>query len=194
MPIMAQLPPNLDGLSLIDLGCGFGELYYKILAFSGEPYVNFRGRPAYSLGVDVNDHALKFVSERGLYDKVLKRDIEATGLTGMGRFDIVLCNEFLEHTYLKPEFLEDLKALGKLIIVSVPNGFTKNVVPGIEEFRHKQGWRVHAFKDHGYRAWLYRLYPGRGRVVNTFTRIYFTLKGKHAGSNLDGILAVYGSI
>lgn len=99
-----------DGASVLDLGCGDGEL----LAFLA------RGKYVRGQGIELNEQAIFRCVREGL--SVFQQDID-TGLSeyGDGSFDYVVLNQTLQQVK-KPDFvLKEALRVGKKTIVSFPN-------------------------------------------------------------------------
>lgn len=99
-----------DGASLLDLGCGDGELLaFLILA-----------RHIHAQGIELNEQAILRCVAKGL--SVFQQDID-TGLSEYAdkSFDYVVLNQTLQQVK-KPDFaLKEALRVGKKAIVGIPN-------------------------------------------------------------------------
>jgi len=99
-----------DGASVLDLGCGDGELLGRLIE---EKHVRAQG-------IEISDEAIHRCVARGL--SVFQEDID-TGLSayGDGSFDYVILNQTFQQVK-KPDFvLKEALRVGKKVIVGFPN-------------------------------------------------------------------------
>ena len=99
-----------DGASVLDLGCGEGELL-SIL----EKEMKVRGQ-----GIEFSEQAIYSCVEKGL--SVYHGDID-TGLSeyGDGSFDYVILNESLQQVWKSGVVLNEALRVGRKVIVGFPN-------------------------------------------------------------------------
>lgn len=99
-----------DGSSVIDLGCGRGEL----LAFLVENK-NVRGT-----GIEISEEAIYSCVEKGL--SVAHQDID-TGLKEYpdGSFDYVIFNQTMQQVARPKEAIREALRIGRKVIVGFPN-------------------------------------------------------------------------
>jgi len=99
-----------DGASVLDLGCGDGELLRLLI----------RERRVHAQGVELSEQAVQNCVAAGL--SVFQEDID-TGLAefGDGSFDFVVLNQTFQQVR-KPDFvLAEALRVGKRVIVGFPN-------------------------------------------------------------------------
>jgi len=98
------------GSSVLDLGCGDGELL-DLLA---------RERGARVQGIEINEQAIYRCVARGL--SVFHEDID-NGLTGYGErsFDFVILNQSLQQVKKLDVVLQEALRVGRKVIVGFPN-------------------------------------------------------------------------
>ncbi len=99
-----------DGASVLDLGCGDGELLRYLI----------RERHVRAQGIELNEQAILRCVAEGL--SVFQQDID-TGLSEYtdGSFDYVILNQTLQQVK-KPDFaLQEALRVGKKTIVGIPN-------------------------------------------------------------------------
>ena len=131
----ASAAAPLDGLRLVDVGCGAGLVT--------EPLKRLGARMT---GLDASDDVIgaarSHASAMGL--KIDYRTMTAEDLAASGeRFDAVLALEIVEHVADVSAFLEALRALtrpGGLVIVSTLNRTAKSFALGIVAAEYMLGW------------------------------------------------------
>ncbi len=98
------------GSSVLDLGCGDGELLDLLV----------RERGARAQGVEINEQAIYQCVARGL--SVFHEDID-DGLTGYGErsFDFVILNQSLQQVKKLDIVLQEALRVGRQVIVGFPN-------------------------------------------------------------------------
>jgi len=99
-----------DGASVLDLGCGDGELLAHLIS---EKHVRAQG-------IELSEQAITHCVAQGL--SVFQQDID-TGLSEYGddSFDYVILNQTLQQVK-KPDFaLKEALRVGKEVIVGIPN-------------------------------------------------------------------------
>jgi methionine biosynthesis protein MetW len=106
--IIAEL--IVPGSSVLDLGCGTGELLYMLI----------RERGAHGQGIEIDEHAIYTCVARGL--NVLHGDIDS-GLSEYPdrSFDYVILNQSLQQVRRVETVMEDCLRVGKKVIVGFPN-------------------------------------------------------------------------
>lgn len=99
-----------DGSSVLDLGCGDGELLWLLVNRKG-----VRGR-----GIDISQQAIQRCVMRGL--SVSQEDIER-GLSEYGdhSFDYVVLNQSLQQVVRLEQVLKEALRVGRRVIVGFPN-------------------------------------------------------------------------
>jgi methionine biosynthesis protein MetW len=98
------------GSSVLDLGCGDGELLDLLV----------RERRARAQGIEINEQAIYHCVARGL--SVFHEDID-NGLTGYGErsFDFVILNQSLQQVKKLDVVLQEALRVGRQVIVGFPN-------------------------------------------------------------------------
>jgi SAM-dependent methyltransferase len=142
LDLLARHAGSLEGLSLLDYGCGRGET----LRLAAE-----RGMKA--LGTDVDEDCVALSREHGDASKLEETHNPALQF-GERSFDVVTCFHVLEHVD-RPK--EVLTALGKIarryVVVAVPNlrtlpkpRYFRHEPPNVNE-GHLQGWDHAHFRN-----------------------------------------------
>jgi ubiquinone/menaquinone biosynthesis C-methylase UbiE len=145
--ILKRLPEDLDGSTILDLACGFGLWTFKILTRK-------EGNPTFT-GIDIWKPYLRKVKKVGLYQYLIKADLQ-TGLPFQSKtFSYVLCCEVLEHLPSKAlgaKLLKEAERVAKnKVIVSVPLGiYPQDEIHGNPYEKHKSIWWPEDLKKHGY--------------------------------------------
>jgi len=123
---------DLNGKSLVDVGCGTGHL----LSFINKEY-----EPCRIVGYDFADDALKIARKNvpgadfSLYD-IYSAQIE--------KFDCIFCTEVLEHLLYPDKALKNLIEMlssSGMLLLTVPNG-RKDMYEGHINFWSPESWKV----------------------------------------------------
>ena len=114
----AYIRPDFDvvtnwvpqGASVLDLGCGDGELLARLQ----------RERGSLGYGVEIEDSAVLACLDRGL--NVLQGNIESgLNLFDDGAFDVVILSQTLQATRHTEALVREVLRVGKSAIVTLPN-------------------------------------------------------------------------
>lgn len=98
------------GASVLDLGCGDGELLARLQ----------RERSTKGYGVEINDASVLACMERGI--NVLQGDIESgLNLFEDAAFDVVILSQTLQATRHTEALVREVLRVGKSAIVTLPN-------------------------------------------------------------------------
>lgn len=130
---------NLDGLTLLDYGCGRGET----LRLAGEAGMT-------ALGTDLDEECVALSKRHGEAVR-LEEPHDPARQFGERGFDVVTCFHVLEHVERPREVLSSLgKVAGRYVLVAVPNlrslpkpRYVRREPVAVNE-GHLQGW------DHGH--------------------------------------------
>ena len=99
-----------QGASVLDLGCGDGELLARLQ----------RERGSIGYGVEIEDSAVLACLDRGL--NVLQGNIESgLNLFDDGAFDVVILSQTLQATRHTEALVREVLRVGKSAIVTLPN-------------------------------------------------------------------------
>lgn len=139
------LPSNLDGVSILDCGHGYGVLGFLIKSrMSGTPYLE---------GFDIFKPYVEKLKELDLYDKVYEMDIRDAHKLEK-KFDYVFALEVLEHLKYGEAIATLLsleKMCKKMIVVSMPIGpHTQGVTDGNIFQVHRSRHYPREFEAMGY--------------------------------------------
>jgi len=123
--VYGLLPDNLEGLSILDAGCGIGSLVYKMrFKKDGQPIIT---------GVDIYEPFIDLLEEIGPYTEVFHDDLSEF-VEQISKFkeswDIVLYVDVAEH--IEKEASKTIitkleEACNQLMIVSTPRYLVKNI-------------------------------------------------------------------
>jgi len=108
---MLEWVPKTGGLSLLDLGCGSGEMSAR-LAELGHRVI----------GIDISENALHKYNQRGYAG--IKGDLEGAIPFVPQKFDLLWCSEVIEHLIHPEKFLAECLRLlkpGGQLLLSTPN-------------------------------------------------------------------------
>lgn len=114
----AYIRPDFDvvthwvpqGASVLDLGCGDGELLARLI----------RERNAKGYGVEIADAGVLASMQRGL--NIVQADIEGgLNLFGDAAFDVVILSQTLQATRHTEALVNEVLRVGKSAIVTLPN-------------------------------------------------------------------------
>jgi len=114
----AYIRPDFDvvthwvpqGASVLDLGCGDGELLARLV----------RERNAQGYGVEIADAGVLASMQRGL--NIVQADIEGgLNLFGDAAFDVVILSQTLQATRHTEALVNEVLRVGKSAIVTLPN-------------------------------------------------------------------------
>jgi SAM-dependent methyltransferase len=155
--LFKYLPKQLEGKTILDAGCGLGEVGYYIKAFTGRPISGFHGQP-HIVGVDIHQPHIDFVKKYlpQIYAEAYHLDLVETRIFFKGRrFDVAMLNEVVEHIEKKKarRILREVEAISDYVLVSTPCGDELNqCFPNIPEFNHVSVWQPEDFTDLGYKV------------------------------------------
>lgn len=134
--------------SVLDVGCGDGSLMLKV-----NPDKKYK-----VVGVDFYNPSLKKANHRGIYKKVILKDIRKINFKDKS-FDIVLASQVIEHLS-KKDALNLIKKMEKIakfkVILTTPRGFIEfdpfevNDKNKLQD--HKSGWEIDELKKFGYKV------------------------------------------
>lgn len=120
--IRKLIPTNFKG-SILDIGCGTGEVLGEITKLNPKTKI---------IGVDVSKYAIKTASKKLPNSKFyLAKDGEKLPIKD-GSIDFIICLDVIEHIYdvqsIFREFKRTLKPGGKILITTPYYGLIKNIV------------------------------------------------------------------
>ncbi len=145
--ILSQFPEDLDGLTILDLACGFGLWAYTLLTRKeGNPKIT---------GIYLWKPYLRKVKKVGVYQHLIQADLQI-GLPFQSKtFHYVLCCEVLEHLPSKSLGVNLLKEAERVaknkVILSVPFGiYPQDEILGNPYEKHKSIWWPEDLKKNGY--------------------------------------------
>lgn len=162
------MPTDLNGLRMLDVGFGAGQLTHALVTNSGRSFVNYKGIP-YIMGIDIDPVNIEFAEKyMPIYKKVLLRD--AVDIPYPSEFtkdlSIVFCTQVVEHIEDKKKALDMIKYLSTLapiVIFSCPQGDTTKT-----NSKHKSIWYRSNFKKLGFNTALTTIYPSMAVIILDF--------------------------
>ena len=118
--VFVELVKKLDGVrSICDLGCGNGHISGRLAALGYE----VTGVDASASGIQIAQHA---VPDGNFVQALIDRDLD------IGKFDLVISSDVIEHLYRPSDLLEatvaQLKPGGHLLLGTPYHGYLKNLV------------------------------------------------------------------
>lgn len=149
--------------SVLDVGCGFGVygmLCRVYLDFYNDEkfYDKLEGKP-YDIRIDGIEGTGEYLPwmPRFAYDGVQEGDaLELLAGKHDQEYDLVLALAIVEH-FDKADgkrFLDELKRVGRRVIVSVPKNVQPQSIPGKPYETHRSRWNEEDFRKHGYTRFL----------------------------------------
>jgi len=156
--LFKYLPQNLSGQTILDVGCGLGEVGFYIKMFSGHPSCDLIGEPRI-IGVEIYKPSVikirKFLPQ--IYDEIYHMDAADVQEKFRGsKITISLINSVLEHIEKNKalRILLDIECLADYILVSTPYGDDRNRDFGdkIPEWNHVSSWLPSDFTQRGYQV------------------------------------------
>jgi len=158
--ILDVLPNNLDGLIVLDVGCGFGEWGFLIKTRKqGAPYI---------IGMDIWLPYLEKLHPLNIYNELIQADAPYVPLKSKS-IDIALACEVLEHL---PKgqgniLLKELERVTKkLIVISTPLNYPQKDVHGNPYERHVTEWAPDELKQLGFKVEIARSHFAERRRMN----------------------------
>jgi SAM-dependent methyltransferase len=152
--LFKYLPDDLEGKTILDAGCWYGELVYYIRSKINDPIWNIRGNP-YIVGVDIDPDAIRFVKRCHLYDETYVMNLLEIQNRIKKRFDIAILNNVLEHN-LKENALKILgliEGMADYILVATPLGDQRFIADEAVFYKnHLSMWSLDDFTTRGYRV------------------------------------------
>ncbi len=127
-PLKNYLRNHTDG-RVLDVGCAYGLLLQRF----PKSYQKF--------GIDVSEHAVQKARERNPDADIQQHSAEDAFLFPDNYFDIVICNDVLEHLEHPTKALENIRRVVKstgLVYLNLPNlnWFRKTFYSGIDRKEH----------------------------------------------------------
>ena len=118
--VFVELVKKLDGVrSICDLGCGNGHISGQLAALGYE----VTGVDASASGIQIAQHA---VPDGNFVQALIDRDLD------IGKFDLVISSDVIEHLYRPSDLLEatvaQLKPGGHVLLGTPYHGYLKNLV------------------------------------------------------------------
>ena len=118
--VFVELVKKLDGVrSICDLGCGNGHISGRLAALGYE----VTGVDASASGIQIAQHA---VPQGNFVQALIDRDLD------IGKFDLVISSDVIEHLYRPSDLLEatvaQLKPGGHVLLGTPYHGYLKNLV------------------------------------------------------------------
>jgi len=157
-PIYAILPFTHYGLimgllrshgkTILDVGCADGAFMEFIIKNSKENKI--------PTGVDIFEPYLKKAKTRKIYKRLVKKDIKNLD-ESIGRFDIVLCSQVIEHLTRREglKLIANLENIAKrrIIFIIPVGGLPQDPYDGNPYQKHLSAWYPRDFKEKGYKVW-----------------------------------------
>ena len=160
--------PLIDGLSILDVGCGRGKWGYLMRVDWWATRKGERDKePELLVGVDLFLPFLSKVRYHRIYDDVVYCHASYLPFATQS-FDVVLASEILEHIPKEQGLLllqEAERIAKKSVIITTPHlAFRRRGgLPTPEGFnpleRHVQRWTVKQLRERGYHVWGVGLFP-----------------------------------
>ncbi|MEM2507753.1 MAG: class I SAM-dependent methyltransferase [Nitrososphaeria archaeon] len=185
--VLSLLPKQLSNMTILDVGCGYGEWGFLIRTRkSGFPYI---------IGMDIWHPHLKKLSHIKIYNELIRVKIPEVPLKDKS-VDITLACEILEHLNKNDGYklLKELERVSrKLIIISCPLDYPQDEIYGNPYERHITEWKPDVFKRRGYKVIVIDIsqLPKPFKILRKIKRVIFrqpepklVLAYKHLKSSL----------
>ncbi|MGQ9507619.1 MAG: class I SAM-dependent methyltransferase [Candidatus Bathycorpusculaceae bacterium] len=160
--VLRILPENLSSLTILDVGCGFGEWGFLIRTR--------KSGWAFLIGIDVFHPYLEKVCRLKIYDELVQ--VKAPILPFKTEsVDISLACEILEHMPKKEglKLIEELERITKQeIIISTPLNWPQDKIWDNPYEKHVAEWSVKDLTKRGYEVKIVRTLP---KTLETADRI-----------------------
>lgn len=137
------------GRSILDVGCGRGELMEIIN----------KNRKFFAVGIDGFFPYLKVCKERRVFNGLLLSDVRSLPFRKKS-FDVVFCSQAVEHLFKREgkKLMDDLEQIAKrqVILGTTVGFFPHEPFEGKDENPlqvHKSGWRPDEFRKRGYKVY-----------------------------------------
>jgi len=187
-PVFHELPQNLGGLRILDVGFGRGVWgFFLKTMFTGNPYI---------VGVEPYTPYCENQYKVSIYDEVFNGTIEDFLSNHPNtRFDAIIASEVIEH--LNPDaalnVMDELKKRlikGGVLIITVPDGWTPGGegYDGNELHKHRSGFDEADFTQRGYATTLIPRLHISGRIPTLLGTAWHVLR---RGKKPRGIMAVW---
>jgi len=89
-----------DGENVLDVGCGYGEVAHSIA----------EARDVAIWGIDIDPEKIRLASSRKSHPRITYLVVDATGELFLGKMDVIVISNCLEHIERRVEFLRNLQA------------------------------------------------------------------------------------
>jgi 2-polyprenyl-3-methyl-5-hydroxy-6-metoxy-1,4-benzoquinol methylase len=168
--VLDLLPPNIEGMRILDVGFGNGTVIHKIVSTSIMPWAKSTGIP-YVIGIDKDPEIVSFAKKwMPFYREVYLWDVtEVPYPTNIcNKIDIIICTEVVEHTINKEKSLkmiEYFKTIASLVIITCPNGDDTNKLYEKEYHNHNSKWNKNDFEQFGYTTRLITQYTKEVEIL-----------------------------
>jgi SAM-dependent methyltransferase len=169
--VLNLLPSKIDGLVILDVGCGYGEWGFFIRTRKvGLPYM---------IGADIWRPHLERLCPLGIYEGLIQVKVPILPFKEKS-VDVSLACEILEHLPKHDGYLllNELERVSRsLIIVSSPMGWPQEEIYGNPYESHISEWKPEEFENLGYKVKVVDAValPRTLKLVDRLRRAFFRL-------------------
>jgi ubiquinone/menaquinone biosynthesis C-methylase UbiE len=169
--VLKLLPSEIEGLVILDVGCGYGEWGFFIRTR--------KVGPPYMIGIDIWRPHLNRLRPLGIYEELVQVKVPILPFKEKS-VDVSLACEILEHLSKHDGYLllDELERVSRsLVIISSPMGLPQEEIYGNPYEKHISEWKPEEFENLGYKVKVVDavVLPRTLKLVDKMRRAIFRL-------------------
>jgi len=151
---IAEIPEDVAGMKILDVGCGPGNLARLILSYR---HNSVKQNIPLIIGVDLDTEVSNFIKQFSNYGDLVLADSRYLPFKN-ATFDIVAALEIIEHVPKEDGYrmIREAERVAKTkVILSTPNGFcNQGCIPADtgRGYEHLSGWNARDFRKLGFKV------------------------------------------